>query len=169
MDEDGEDARRRATSAVMDQSLALVRLLGALRAQKHDRSAHLLLFPVSRCGPLRQSALAELTHIDSSTISRHVADLVAQGLVARLPDPADGRASLLALTGDGSAAMASMRRERDERASEALSGWATEEITAFTAALARYTDDLAALLAAPLTAPAPHARATPTPTSQEPA
>ena len=167
MDEDPEDARRAATSAVMDQSFALVRLVSTLRAQKHDRSAHLLLFPVGRCGPLRQSALAELTHIDSSTISRHVADLVAQGLVTRLPDPADGRASLLALTSEGSAAMASMRRERDERASEALSGWATEEITAFTAALARYTDDLAALLGAPPTAPATRARATSAATSRE--
>ena len=167
MSGDPEDARRTATSAVMDQSFALVRLMATLRDQKHDRSAHLLLFPVGRCGPLRQSALAELTRIDSSTISRHVADLVAQGLVVRLPDPADGRASLLALTGEGSAALASMRRERDERASEALSGWTTEEITAFTASLARYTEDLAALLTAPPPAPALRARATPAATSQE--
>ncbi len=154
-----QDARRSATSAVMDQSLALVRLLSTLRAQKQDRSAHLLLFSVGRCGPLRQSALAELSHIDSSTISRHVADLVAQGLVVRQPDPADGRASLLALTSDGSAALASMRRERDERASEALSGWATAELIAFTVSLTRYTHDLEKLLAAPTTAAAPRAGA----------
>ncbi len=144
-----DDARRAATSAVMDQTFALVRLLASIRAQKQARSARLLLLPLARCGPVRQQALAELSHTDPSTISRHVADLVAQGLVRRLPDPADGRASLLALTDDGEAALAELRREREEHGSAALSGWSTEEITAFTASLARYTHDLEGLLTAP--------------------
>lgn len=144
-----DDARRAATSAVMEQTSVFVQLLSSLRAQKFGRSARLLLYPVDRCGPLRQSALAELSHIDASTISRHVADLVGQGLVERLPDPADGRASLLALTADGRDALAAMRREREEHASGALREWTTEEITAFTAALARYTHDLTTLLTSP--------------------
>jgi DNA-binding MarR family transcriptional regulator len=149
MDEGPDDARRAATSAVMEQTFALVRLVGGLKAQGHDRSARLLLFPLGACGPVRQSALAELSHTDPSTISRHVADLVAQGLVERLPDPADGRASLLALTAEGEQALEAMRRRREERASEALSGWSTPEIAAFTASMARYTHDLTALLLTP--------------------
>lgn len=146
-----------ATSAVMDATLALASVLTGLRAQKNDRSARLLLIPLVRCGPVRQSALAELSHTDPSTISRHVADLVAQGLVQRLPDPADGRASLLAVTAAGAEALEQMRAERDRRAAAVLSGWETEELTAFTAALARFTHDLEGLLTAP---PAPTARTT---------
>jgi len=149
MTEEPDESRRAATSAVMDSTIALVRLLGSIKAQKHDRSARMLLFPLAADGPLRQSALAELSHTDPSTISRHVGDLVAEGLVERLPDPADGRASLLAVTEQGRAALAQMRRMRQERTSTALSGWTTEEITAFTAALQRYTHDLESLLAAP--------------------
>ena len=150
-----DDARRAATSSAMDQTFALVRLVAGLRAQTQARSARLLLVPVGRCGPLRQQALAEISHTDPSTVSRHVADLVAQGLVERLPDPADGRASLLALTERGRAALAELRRERDEHASAALSGWSTEEITAFTATLARYTHDLEGLLTGPARTPQP--------------
>ncbi|CAA9421979.1 MAG: Transcriptional regulator, MarR family [uncultured Quadrisphaera sp.] len=155
MDDGPDDDRRAATSAVMDETFALTRLLTTLRAQKNDRSARLLLLHLGRSGQLRQQALAELSHADPSTISRHVADLVAQGLVHRLPDPADGRASLLALTDEGRTALAELRREREERAAAALGGWSTEELTAFAASLARYTHDLEGLLAGPARTPHP--------------
>lgn len=164
-----DEARRAATASVMDRTFELVRLVSSHRARKDGRSARLLLFPVDRCGPLRQSALAELAHTDPSTTSRHVADLVAEGLVERIPDPADGRASLLALTPGGAAALDQMRSSRDERASAALHAWTTPEITAFTADLARYTRDLELmLLEHPHVHPHPTGPATPVATAPTP-
>ena len=65
-----------------DQMPRFLRLLHALKAQlanqTRDRAALVLLFPLVRLGPLRQSALAELVHADPSTVSRHVAALVDQ-------------------------------------------------------------------------------------------
>ena len=49
-------------------------------------------------GPHRSNALAEAVHSDPSTVSRQIAALVKVGYVERRPDPADGRACLLAAT-----------------------------------------------------------------------
>ena len=65
------------------------------KTDSRDRAALVLLFPLARLGPLRQGALAELVHADPSTVSRHVAALVEQGLVRRVADESDGRASRL--------------------------------------------------------------------------
>src|SRR5688500_11815278 len=67
----------------------------ALAGDGRDRAALVLLYPLARLGPLRQSALADLVHADPSTVSRHVAALVEQGLVRRVADESDGRASRL--------------------------------------------------------------------------
>src|SRR5215213_753632 len=78
------------------------RLVHALKAQQagegRDRAALVLLYPLVRLGPLRQGALAELVHADPSTVSRHVTSLVEQGLVTRVADESDGRASRLHVT-----------------------------------------------------------------------
>src|SRR3712207_3223489 len=67
--------------ALSEQLPRLMRLIHGLKAQAaadggRDRAAHVLLFPLCRLGPLRQSALADLVHADPSTVSRHVTQLV---------------------------------------------------------------------------------------------
>ena len=54
-----------------------------LSSEGRDRAAHVLLFPIDRLGPLRQSALAELMHSDPSTVSRQAAQLVKAGFAGR--------------------------------------------------------------------------------------
>jgi DNA-binding MarR family transcriptional regulator len=49
-------------------------------------------------GPLRLGGLAERLFLDKSTTSRVVAVLVRKGYVEQGPDPADGRATILAAT-----------------------------------------------------------------------
>jgi DNA-binding MarR family transcriptional regulator len=66
-----------------------------------DRAAYALLGRVAADGPARLSALAGEMCVDLSVVSRQVAALEAAGLVARSPDPADGRASLIAVTEAG--------------------------------------------------------------------
>src|SRR5215207_7419647 len=94
-----------------------LRLIHALKSQhaaeERDRAALVLLFPLVRLGPLRQGALADLVHADPSTISRHVAVLVEKGLVRRVADETDGRASRLVVTDAGKAALEALRRERE--------------------------------------------------------
>ena len=102
--------RLSAVRTLSDQLPRFMRLVHALKSQMaagsdRDRAALVLLFPLERLGPLRQGALAELVHADPSTVSRHVAQLVERGLVRRVADESDGRASRLVVTDAGSAAL----------------------------------------------------------------
>lgn len=55
-----------------------------------DRAAYLLLDRLERHGPANVKALAESLGVDSSTVTRQVAPLVAAGLVGRVQDPPTG-------------------------------------------------------------------------------
>src|ERR671920_1752671 len=92
-----------------------MRLVHALKAHQatEGRAALVLLFPLVRLGPLRQGALAELVHADPSTVSRHVTSLVERGLVTRVADETDGRASRLVVTDAGRAQLDDLRRQRE--------------------------------------------------------
>ena len=57
-----------------------------------------------RAGTLRPSELAEHLHIAPRSATEVVDDLQERGLVERHPDPADRRATLVALTDAGTAA-----------------------------------------------------------------
>src|ERR671932_1660462 len=91
-----------------------MRLVHALKAHQaaEGSAALVLLFPLSRLGPLRHSELAELVHADPSTVSRHVSSLIERGLVQRVADETDGRASRLVVTDAGSAALRQVRAPR---------------------------------------------------------
>ena len=137
-------------TSLSDQLVQLIRVMHVLRAQStsgsgpeaRERAAHVLLFPLTRLGPLRQGALAELVHADPSTVSRHVTLLVDRGLVRRVADEQDGRASRLTVTPAGEAALEQLRDERNAHLAAATTGWAPEELAAFTAALQRFVQDL---------------------------
>ena len=110
--------------------------------EARERAAHVLLFPLTRLGPLRQGALAELVHADPSTVSRHVALLVERGLVRRVADEQDGRASRLVVTPAGEAVLDVMRQERDALLDRVTADWAPGERAAFTGLLHRFVQDL---------------------------
>jgi DNA-binding MarR family transcriptional regulator len=119
---------------------------GQLAAEARDRAALVLLNPLVRLGPLRQSALAELVHADPSTVSRHVAVLVEQGLVRRVADESDGRASRLVVTENGLAALDCLRRERERQLARVTAGWSESDLSTFTQLFGRLLDDLSATL-----------------------
>jgi DNA-binding MarR family transcriptional regulator len=118
----------------------------AQAGQGRDRAALVLLFPLARLGPLRQSALAELVHADPSTVSRHVAALVEQGLVRRVPDESDGRASRLVVTDAGAAALDELRAERESHLHRATAGWSAADLATLSELFGRLVDDLTAFL-----------------------
>lgn len=117
-----------------------------LASDGRDRAAHVLLFPIDRLGPLRQSALAELMHSDPSTISRQVASLVDRGLVQRVADEADGRASRLLVTDAGKGVIQGMCVERESRLDALVGDWDGADLATFTRLLARLLDDLESAL-----------------------
>jgi DNA-binding MarR family transcriptional regulator len=134
-----------------EQLPRFMRLVHALKSQaartdSRDRAALVLLFPLVRLGPLRQSALAELVHADPSTVSRHVAALVDQGLVRRVADETDGRASRLVVTDAGHAALDVLRREREAHLARVTADWDAADLAALTTLFGRLLDDLAAAL-----------------------
>ncbi|WP_371520131.1 MarR family winged helix-turn-helix transcriptional regulator [Kitasatospora sp. NBC_01300] len=63
-------------------------------------------------GPLRLGELAALEGVAVPSVLRTIAPLIADGLIAKTPDPLDGRSQLLELTPAGLAAITRIRRER---------------------------------------------------------
>src|SRR4051812_33904981 len=132
--------REAAVRELSEQVPRFMRLVHALKTQaakndSGDRAALVLLFPLVRLGPLRQGALAELVHADPSTVSRHVAALVERGLVTRMADETDGRASRLVVTDAGHAELEQLRRERQAHVERATGGWSEGRLATITAPL----------------------------------
>ncbi|MBP2336863.1 DNA-binding MarR family transcriptional regulator [Saccharothrix coeruleofusca] len=86
--------------------------------------------------------LAARAGLDPSTVSRAVGALVTHGLVERRADPGDGRASILAITPEGHAALAAARGWYDDLMSRALADWRTDEVAALISMLTRLTTDI---------------------------
>src|SRR3954469_5769039 len=139
--------RADAVRTLSEQVPRFMRLVHALKTQaakndSGDRAALVLLFPLVRMGPLRQGALAELVHADPSTVSRHVAALVERGLVQRVADESDGRASRLHVTDAGHAALDAFRRDRENHFAQVTAEWNAEDLLTLTTLLGRFLDDM---------------------------
>ena len=151
--------RDRSVDTLSEQLPRLLRLITAAKnnvSESRDRAAILLLHPLARLGPLRQGALAEELHADPSTVSRHVAVLVEQGLVRRVADESDGRATRLVVTDAGLDALEQLGRDRAAFLQRVTADWDQTDLTAFGGLLGRFLDDLAAALPGEAaTAPAP--------------
>jgi DNA-binding MarR family transcriptional regulator len=65
-------------------------------------------------GPMRVSDIADCLHIDISTVSLQLRELVRDGLVKRMPDGRDRRVALIVITVEGQAAVARVRVARQE-------------------------------------------------------
>ncbi len=101
-----------------------------------------LLVPLETDGEQRCSALAARAGVDVSVASRQLAVLERSGHVQRRPDPRDGRASLLHLTGRGAAALAATRALRTDWATAALADWTEDEARLLGELLERLAADL---------------------------
>ncbi|MFC4072212.1 MarR family winged helix-turn-helix transcriptional regulator [Actinoplanes subglobosus] len=95
-------------------------------------SALMLLPPLRAMGPMRVTDLAEVKGADPSTVSRQAAQLVKAGLARREADPADGRASRLAVTDAGAAACERVRQARVDMLAQVLADWPADRVAAFT-------------------------------------
>ena len=62
---------------------------------------------------------------------------VASGLIARTPDPGDGRAALLSLTEQGTAVLEAVSESRRQVLAQAIAEWTDEERNALASGLLR--------------------------------
>jgi DNA-binding MarR family transcriptional regulator len=107
-----------------------------------ERATYHLLAHLVLDGPRRAGALAEAVHSDPSTISRQVSSLVRLGYVERTADPDDGRATLLAATGEGRRVFEENRRSRNQNLAELLAAWPEADREALRELLGRFAADL---------------------------
>ncbi|GAA4399229.1 MarR family winged helix-turn-helix transcriptional regulator [Tsukamurella soli] len=118
-----------ALTRLKERSVAVTR--HAVDADGVEIAAYHALFELVRVGPCRSSDLADRTHTDPSTTSRHVSTLVDLGLAERSPDPRDRRASLVSVTPEGRSKCEAVRRSRNERLAPMLAEWSDADIEAF--------------------------------------
>lgn len=106
--------------ALLRAQADLVRKADAKIGMHHGLSAsELLLLHAVDAAPERRarpSELAEALHLSASGVTRALLPLEKRKIVQRDPDPADGRASLVRLTGPGKALLDDALATADETA-----------------------------------------------------
>ena len=103
------------------------------------------LATVERWGPLTPSELADREGIRRPSATRLVARLEEEGLVAREPDPTDGRSFRVSLTPEGAAHIQEVRSRKDAFLARRLEALSPED----RATLDRASDLLERLLEDP--------------------
>ena len=147
MHEDEEGVERRAATGLTpsgaDQEfLALERELtvllrrarasqGEMAREVHpdlESAAYGLLVRLDECGGQRATELAAYVGVGKATMSRQLRALEELGLIAREPDPADGRAWLVTLTDEGRGRVGKVREARRARYVSQLAHWDRREV-----------------------------------------
>lgn len=90
-------------------------------------AAVMCLGRLDRDGPARLTALAAAEGVSQPSMSQLVQRLERQGLVARVRDPEDGRASLIAISDTGRTLVADRLRDRHDRLAELLATLSPED------------------------------------------
>jgi DNA-binding MarR family transcriptional regulator len=104
------------TSAAAHLRVVLARSARRLRQEAGtdlSPSQTAALATIERRGPLTPSELAAYERIQRPTATRVLARLEEAGLVTRAADPADGRSSLVSVSGDGRALLERLRTRKD--------------------------------------------------------
>jgi DNA-binding MarR family transcriptional regulator len=103
----------------------VIRLGRRLRLERPAHDVPLLqlavLAELNEAGPLTPGQLAATQRVQPQSLTRVLAALEASGLIARQPDPADGRRALLAITNPGRDALRRDVGQRDAWLAQAMS------------------------------------------------
>jgi DNA-binding MarR family transcriptional regulator len=90
---------------------------------------------LDRGGPATPGALAKLEQISPQSMGATLGALEARGLVARCPDPSDGRRAVMSLTEAGRQVLQDKRNARTQQLAQALSaGFTPAELRQLMAA-----------------------------------
>jgi DNA-binding MarR family transcriptional regulator len=114
-----------------------------------ERAAYVVLRTIHDEGNVRAATVATNLHLDKTTISRHIAALEERGLIEKLPDPTDGRASLLKLSAKGKRKLDSYRQWRWAILEEHLDDWPEKDKSEFLRLLHNYNNAMEQRYGAP--------------------
>jgi DNA-binding MarR family transcriptional regulator len=117
------------------------RVIGERARAVHEElqpASYLMLSWLADEGPMRASSMVDHFGIDKGAVSRQLQHLVDLGLVERTPDPADGRATLVAASDDAVRRLADVAAHRRKWLDEQLGDWSAEELANFAETLERY-------------------------------
>jgi DNA-binding MarR family transcriptional regulator len=95
------------TESAAQLRMAVVRMARRLRQEAASEVGGLTptstaaLATIERHGPLTPSELAKLERVKRPTVTRTLGCLDREGLIERMPDPDDGRSSLVSVNGKG--------------------------------------------------------------------
>ncbi|GHF78187.1 hypothetical protein GCM10018790_65190 [Kitasatospora xanthocidica] len=106
-----------------------------------DELTYPVLSGLARTGPYSAADLGREIGLDRTTVTRRADRLEQAGLLRRQPDPADGRATLLALTDDGRTAVEATRQRLATGIEESLATWPQADAQAFARLLRRFVDE----------------------------
>jgi DNA-binding MarR family transcriptional regulator len=118
--------------------LAVGRLSRRMRQEStlgHSLTQIGILVTMDKGGPTTLGDLAVAERVAPPTITKAVAALVAEGLVEKVPDPADGRVHRARLTAAGRRDLDSIRRQREAWLTRRLATLAPEEVDRLVALL----------------------------------
>ena len=126
----------RALEAEFGELISRMRRMLADNAQRVSPGmlpgAYKVFTTIVRRESVTLSALAESLMADKGQISRTVRELEGLGLIARTPDPADGRSSLLSPTPEGLERLAAARAPQESVLLDTLDAWSVDEIRNLT-------------------------------------
>ncbi|GAA4839002.1 hypothetical protein GCM10023221_15650 [Luteimicrobium xylanilyticum] len=138
----GIDAVERELAMLVRRTRSASRRLAEELHRDVDPTAYSLLVRLSEAGESRPSDLAEHFGVGKPTVGRQLACLEERALVARRPDPDDGRAHIMALTAQRESWVARQRERRQAALCESFAAWSDDELADLARTLARLNDAL---------------------------
>jgi len=118
--------------AIIAAMMSIGRLMKTRLGDGIDPGTYHLLHALHGTGAVRVTDLAAACRLDTSTVSRHVAGLERNGLVARRPHPDDGRAQAVDLTERGRRTLEQANHARKQLVTDLLADWPAEDVADLT-------------------------------------
>lgn len=136
------DARREEAMAAIQEAFIAIARRGSARARRAGGLSsvdHSVLTHVAAHAGIRAIDIAAHFGLNRSTLSRQIAHLAGQGLLAYAE--AEGRGQALTVTDKGEKALEAARGEVRTSVTERLEAWSTDEVTELARMLSRYMQD----------------------------
>jgi DNA-binding MarR family transcriptional regulator len=107
-----------------------------------DRASYLIARTLERTGPVSINGLAATLGLDATTVTRQVATMHANRLVARRADPDDGRVSVIRLSEKGHRTRRAVQLLRRQRLESLLGEWTENDRLELARLIGRFNHEL---------------------------